>query len=70
MAREIDFSRAEPDRAGRALGRANRNLARSYDLAADFRLETVPNASHAYESYLAHPPFAEQIFDFLFEDHK
>ena len=49
---------------------ANRNLARSYDITADFRLEIVPNASHAYESYLAHPPFAELIFDFLFEDHK
>jgi dienelactone hydrolase len=49
---------------------ANRNLARSYDIPADFRMEIVPNASHAYESYLAHPPFAEQIFDFLFEDHK
>ncbi len=47
---------------------ANRNLARSYDISADFRLETVPNASHAYGSYLGHPPFSEQIFDFLFED--
>jgi hypothetical protein len=47
---------------------ANRNLARSYDIAADFRLETIPNASHAYESYMGHPPFAEQIFEFLFED--
>lgn len=49
---------------------ANRNLARSYDISADFRLETIPNASHAYESYMGHPPFAEQVFDFLFEDMK
>jgi predicted esterase len=49
---------------------ANRNLARSYDVSADFRLERIPNASHAYESYLGHPPFAEQVFDFLFEGHK
>lgn len=49
---------------------ANRNLARSYGVSADFRLESIPNASHAYESYLAHPPFEEQIFGFLFEGHK
>ena len=47
---------------------ANRNLARSYDIAADFRLEMIPNASHSYESYMGHPPFAEQVFEFLFED--
>jgi pimeloyl-ACP methyl ester carboxylesterase len=47
---------------------ANRNLARSYDIPADFRMETIPNASHAYESYMGHPPFAEQVFDFLLED--
>lgn len=28
--------------------------------------EMVPNANHAYESFLAHPPFAEQVFSFLF----
>lgn len=32
----------------------------------DVRLEMVPKANHAYESYLAHPPFAEQVFSFLF----
>lgn len=47
---------------------AARALGRSYDISTDFHLENVPNASHAYESYLAHQPFAEQIFDFLFED--
>ncbi|MGD9018899.1 MAG: hypothetical protein PVJ25_03030 [Desulfuromonadales bacterium] len=47
---------------------ANRNLARSYDIPADFRMETIPNASHAYESYMGHPPFAEQVFEFLLED--
>ena len=45
-----------------------RALGRSYDLATDFRLQRVPNANHAYTSYLAHPPFAENIFEFLFED--
>lgn len=49
---------------------ANRNLARAYDISADFRLENIPNASHAYESYLGHSPFAEQVFDFLFEEHQ
>lgn len=43
-------------------------LGRSYNITTDFRLETVPNASHAYESYQAYPPFAEKIFDFLFND--
>ncbi len=46
---------------------AARALGRSYDISTDFRLQQIPNASHAYESYLAHPPFAENIFDFLFE---
>ena len=45
---------------------AMRALARSYDVPSDFRFETVANANHAYESYLAHPPFAAQIFEFLF----
>jgi len=48
---------------------AVRALGHSYDIATDFRLEKVPNANHAYESYLAHPPFAENIFNFLFGDH-
>ncbi len=47
---------------------SNRNLARSYDIPADFRLETIPNASHAYESYMGHPPLDEQVFKFLFEN--
>jgi pimeloyl-ACP methyl ester carboxylesterase len=45
---------------------AMRALARAYNVPADFRFEHVPNANHAYESYLAHPPFAEQVFSFLF----
>lgn len=47
---------------------AARGLGRAYDLPADFRLENIPNACHAYQSYLAHPSFAEQVFAFLFED--
>lgn len=70
-AREIDsfqgFDRVE--RAERWVN-ANRNMARSYDIVADFHLETIPNASHTYESYMAHPPFSEQIFEFLFGDVK
>ena len=46
-----------------------RNMARAYNISSDFHLETVPNASHAYESFLGHPPFAERVFDFLFENH-
>ncbi len=46
---------------------AARALGRAYNIPTDFKMESIPNASHAYESYLAHPPFAQQIFDFLFE---
>ena len=67
-AREIDsfqgLNRVERAERWTAAARA---LGRSYDISTDFRLEHIPNASHAYESYIAHPPFAEQIFDFLFE---
>jgi len=45
---------------------AMRALARAFNVPSDFRFESVPNANHAYESYLAHPPFAEQVFRFLF----
>ncbi len=67
-AREIDSFQGlnRIERAERWIS-ANRNLARAYSISADFSLETVPNANHAYESYMAHPPFAEQVFDFLFE---
>lgn len=41
-------------------------LARSFQIKPGFRLEIVPNATHAYESYLSHPPFAETVFHFLF----
>lgn len=43
-----------------------RALARAFNVPADLRFETLPNANHAYESYLAQPPFAEQVFSFLF----
>ena len=68
-AREIDSFQGlnRIERAERWVN-ASRNLARSYDIPADFRMETIPNASHAYESYMGHPPFAEQVFDFLFEE--
>jgi len=44
-----------------------RALSRAYDLPSEFRLENIPKACHAFESYLAHPSFADQVFDFLFE---
>ncbi len=66
--RKIDafqgFNRVE--RAERWIN-AMRALARAYNLSGDFRFETVPNANHAYESYLAHPSFAEEVFSFLFD---
>lgn len=43
-----------------------RALARAFQVPSEFRLEMVANANHAYESYLAHPPFAEDVFQFLF----
>jgi len=65
--REIDsfqgFNRIE--RAERWTA-AIRALGRSYDITTNTQLELIPNASHAYESYISHPPFAERIFDFLF----
>lgn len=69
-AREIDCFQGltRIERADRWIG-AVRALGRSYNIATDLRLENIPNASHAYESYLAHPPFSEKIFDFLFETH-
>jgi len=68
-AREIDAFQGldRIERAERWIN-ANRNLARAHDITAEFRLESIPNASHAYESYMAHPPFAEIVFDFLFEE--
>ena len=41
-------------------------LARAYQVPTVSRFELVPNATHAYESYLAHPPFTETVFSFLF----
>lgn len=48
---------------------AMRSLARAYNIPSDYRFETVPNASHAFESYLAYPPFGELVFRFLFNGH-
>lgn len=45
---------------------AMRALARAYNIPSEFRFETIPNANHAYESYIAYPPFCENVFDFLF----
>jgi len=47
---------------------AMRSLGRAFDISTDFRLETIPNANHAYESYQSHPPFGDMVFDFLFDD--
>ena len=75
--RDVDLNKARAIDAFQGLNRieraehwtaAARALGRSYDIPTDFRLEQVPNASHAYESYMAHPPFAENVFNFLFEN--
>jgi len=47
---------------------AMRALARAYNIPSDVRFESVPNANHAYDSYLAYTPFCEQVFGFLFGD--
>lgn len=68
-AREIDsfqgFNRIE--RAERWVASA-KAIGRSYDIGTDFRLQYVPNATHAYTSYMAHPPFREYVFEFLFPE--
>ncbi|MCF6237737.1 MAG: hypothetical protein L3J79_02815 [Candidatus Marinimicrobia bacterium] len=68
-AREIDSFQGlnRIERAERWIN-ANRNLARAYNIPANFLVESIPNASHNYESYMGHPPFAERIFDFLFAE--
>jgi pimeloyl-ACP methyl ester carboxylesterase len=48
---------------------AMRSLARGYNIPAQFRFESVPNANHAYTSYLSYPPFCENVFSFLFDGH-
>jgi pimeloyl-ACP methyl ester carboxylesterase len=45
---------------------AMRAMARAFHVPAGIRFELVPNANHAFESYLAHPPFAADVFEFLF----
>ncbi len=45
---------------------AMRAMGRAFAVPTDFRFERVPNANHAFESYLGHPPFNEQVFNFLF----
>jgi len=55
------------ERAERWIG-SLRALAQSFGIQGDYRLEHIPNASHAYESYMDHPPFAGKIFSFLFNE--
>lgn len=43
-----------------------RSLARAFRVSGEFQFEIIPNASHAFESYMAYPAFAERIFEFLF----
>ena len=45
-------------------------MARAFQTPIGFRFELVPNATHAYESYLSHPAFAETVFSFLFGGQK
>lgn len=45
---------------------AMRAMARAFHVPSGVRFELVPNANHAFESYLAHPPFAADVFEFLF----
>jgi len=65
--RRIDASQGlnRVERGERWVG-AMRALARSFHIPAEFHLESVPNANHAFESYLSHPPFAEDVFQYLF----
>lgn len=70
-AREIDCFQGlnRVERAQRWIN-SIRNMAHAYDISADFQLEVIPNASHAYESFVSHPYFAERVFDFLFGNQK
>ena len=42
--------------------------ARAYGFLPGFRFESVPNASHAFESYVAHPHFCRRVFEYLFAE--
>jgi hypothetical protein len=53
------------ERGGRWV-EAMRALARAFRVSGDFQFETIPNANHAVESYMAYPAFSERIFEFLF----
>lgn len=73
--RDVDLNKMRRIDAIQGLNRLERGekwiqsmnaLARAYQVPADFHFDLVPNATHAYESYLAHPPFAETVFSFLF----
>lgn len=55
------------ERAERWVG-AMKALARAFHVPSRMQLESVPNANHAFTSYLAHPPFAENVFQFLFSE--
>lgn len=41
--------------------------ARAFGFLQNFHFEAIPNASHAFESYTAHPPFCSQVFEFLYD---
>ncbi len=41
--------------------------ARAFGFLPGFHFEAVPNASHAFESYVAQPHFCKRVFEFLFE---
>ena len=45
---------------------AMRAMGRAFAVPTDFRFEKVPKANHAFESYMGHAPFNEQVFNFLF----
>jgi len=73
--RDEDLNKSRRIDAAQGLNRVERGarwvqamnaLARSYQVPGCFQCQTVPNASHAYESYHAHPTFTEQVFSHLF----
>ena len=49
---------------------AIKSLTRAFHVPGRIRLEVVPNANHAFESYLSHPSFSEDVFEFLFPERR
>lgn len=41
--------------------------ARAFGFVPGFRFESVANATHAFDSYVAQPQFCKRVFEFLFE---